>query len=203
MFQAEDLIPDVAYHRAYFEAIKAHVERTYAADVDESLREFLGVPVNAGCLAIRGLAHVAVYIGDYTAEPQIEDWITSLRELGWLSQMTFGPSHIAPRHYGTPGWWIAGRVSGFAIEMFSCRRFGSWADRPIAERVGLMSHSALAMTSPELVSTGLRHFQRFGGIRELSFVERDQLGHCYGHLVNDARKRVLELVYSADEGVQT
>src|SRR3712207_2468387 len=60
--------------------------------------------------AIDGVHHVAFYLGDYARDEQVFAWfahLEGLRSRKELLEVDMGPSYIAPKQYGTPGWWYS------------------------------------------------------------------------------------------------
>lgn len=191
--------------RARFGELWAAVGRLAAGDrrrePAELLAEFLGGPLDPRALRVSGLHHTAVYLGDYTDEGEVDAWHAWLevqRIAGELRAVDRGPSYLAPKHYGTPGWWFSVEArDGSLTEMFSCRRWGRWARLDAAARCGLMSHRALAVDTPDDVRAALAVLERRAGVERIAFVEGDELGHTYGHVRHGVRHTVLEIVAAA------
>ncbi|MCE9669671.1 hypothetical protein LY474_17895 [Myxococcus stipitatus] len=149
---------------------------------------------------VEGVHHVAFYLGDYDQDSRVFDWFDFLKRLlakGALREASMGPSYIAPRQYGTPGWWYSVTLDdGFVIEMFCCRAYGTWTARAPRERVDLMSHLALAIKSEDAVRVALDQLALgHANLEAIAFTERDALGHTYGHVRNNRNHRVVELVH--------
>lgn len=195
-FEADRLLPGPDRFPSYMDRIAAYLSRARLDDAAAVLARFLRFEVSPSAFHIVGIDHVALYLGDYRHEDEVESWFRFLADDGRVAGIRIGPSHIAPRNYGTPAYWITGRLAGFDVEMFACRNFGAWAQRARDEVIALMSHHALAVTGPGHVGPLLRYFAHYPGIKELAFEPDDILGHTYGHLIRTETPMVLELVYS-------
>ncbi|WP_256080122.1 excinuclease ABC subunit UvrA [Massilia sp. YIM B04103] len=166
------------------------------------LTEFLGADARDEQLgSLARVHHAAIYLGDYEDDADVFAWFAFLDQLageGVVRSVEHGPSHIAPKQYGTPGWWASlERADGFVIEMFCCRAFGPWLERTPAQRARLMSHAALAVNERAQVLPTLQALVRSQPQLELiAFTDGDELGHCYGHLRNNHNHFVIELVHS-------
>ncbi|MFF7043998.1 hypothetical protein ACIP4T_33260 [Streptomyces massasporeus] len=152
-----------------------------------------------------GVNHVGIYMGDYDNDDEVFGWnahLNDLRASGEITTVEMGPSYISPRQYGTPGWWNSiALADGRVIEMFACRRFGPWADRPAGERGRLMSHVAIDVHTDADVRYLLDVLDRdVDHLENIAFTEADELGHTYGHLRNNDSGSVLEIVYEAPRG---
>ncbi len=162
------------------------------------LADFLGQPADPHPLRITGLHHTAAYLGDYTSEDEIDAWhafLDARRAAGELRAVDRGPSYLAPKYYGTPGWWfLVEAPEGGVTEMFACRSWGRWAQLAAAARCGLMSHRALAVDTADGVRAALAELGRREGLELIAFVEDDELGHTYGHVRHNGRQSVLEIV---------
>ncbi|MFG6447798.1 hypothetical protein ACG0Z6_06005 [Roseateles sp. BYS180W] len=149
----------------------------------------------------RGVHHVALYLGDYDTDTQWLGFMAALQRqalaLG-VSVLDSGPSYIAPKRHGTQGWWTSLTLhDGSIIELFSCRLWGAWAAQPPLQRCTLMSHAALGLARrahvlPTLQGLAATHRE----LEVVAYTEGDELGHCYGHLLNHRTQRVLELVHA-------
>ena len=166
----------------------------WTTPAEEVLSRFVGRSVSASSFHIRGIHHVAAYCGDYRSEAELFAWLDGLRQDARLSDLTWGPSYIAPRHYGTPGTWVSCRLAGRPVELFSCRHSGPWSDFPLHRRQALMSHVALAVDGAHHVEPVLRYLAHYPELDLLCFTAGDSLDHVYGHLVRTAPEAVLELV---------
>ncbi|GAA1421016.1 hypothetical protein GCM10009601_20490 [Streptomyces thermospinosisporus] len=149
---------------------------------------------------LAGVNHIGVYLGDYAGDEEVFDWHAHLDELktsGPVTSVEMGPSYISPRQYGTPGWWNSVTLAdGRVIEMFACRRFGPWADRPAEEKGRLMSHVAIAVRTGDDVRHVLDVLESEAGhLETIAYTEADEAGHTYGHLRNNDSGTVLEIVY--------
>lgn len=149
-----------------------------------------------------GVNHIGVYLGDYASDEEVFGWRSYLdarERAGDVSAVEMGPSYIAPRQYGTPGWWISASLAdGRVIETFTCRLFGAWLNKPVSERERLMSHVALDVASAGDVRAVLSGMARdVDHVEAIAYTEADEMGHTYGHLRNNATQSVLEVVYDA------
>jgi hypothetical protein len=191
-----------------FPELWAALERLVARDrrlgPERVLAEFLGEAADPRALRVTGLHHSAAYLGDYAHEDEVDAWqafLEARRAAGELRALERGPSYLAPKHYGTPGWWFsARRADGGLTEMFACRRFGPWARLDAQARCGLMSHRALSVATPGDVRAALDALLRHEGTELIAFVAGDELGHTYGHVRHGARRAVLEIVAEAPRG---
>ncbi|NHZ94188.1 excinuclease ABC subunit UvrA [Massilia sp. CCM 8734] len=192
--------PDQFQHT--WDAVTNLADSVRDSDSAALLTEFLGEA--AGSEQLSGLDqvhHAAIYLGDYENDQDVFAWFAFLDQLaraGLVRGVEHGPSYIAPKQYGTPGWWASlERADGFVIEMFCCRAFGPWLERTPVQRARLMSHAALAVSEREQVLPTLQALARSQPQVELiAFTEGDELGHCYGHLRNNHNNFVIELVHS-------
>ena len=185
----------------------ATAARTYQSlDTHRFLMTFCGAVGNDTWRHVRdaidGVHHVAFYLGDYEREEQVFDWLTYLEELHTkkqLQEVNMGPSYIAPKEYGTPGWWYSVTLpDGLVAEMFTCRAFRNWAERSPQERVSLMSHVGILIKRENEVYSSLQILSRANpAIETIAYVEEDEVGHTYGHLRNNREQRVVELVHQA------
>ena len=149
-----------------------------------------------------GVHHVGIYMGDYEGDDEVFAWNAYLNDLPASvrgAAVEMGPSYIAPRKYGTPGWWNSVVLpGGRAIEMFACKKFGAWAERSADERGRLMSHVAVEVRSDRDVRSVLEVLDRdVPTVEIIAFTRADELGHTYGHVRNNATSSVLEIVYEA------
>nr|VFJ46102.1 MAG: hypothetical protein BECKDK2373B_GA0170837_101232 [Candidatus Kentron sp. DK] len=179
--------------------IEKEVARRQALGGQEALREFLGEPVDRNAYGIGDLHHVAVYLGDYTDDRDVETWhrfLLDLKTQGQLSEVRYGPSYVAPKYYGTQGWWFSlDRTDGLPVEVFCCRRHGQWSRYEPEQRYRLMSHAAVSVSTVEGVERALSALTDRLGMKILMHTVEDELGHTYGHLLNEATLCVLELVH--------
>lgn len=195
MFQGEESLPHPYEHQLYFSQISQYLDQTKNLTPNQVLRAFLGFELDCATLHLTGLDHVAVYLGDYLLEPQFENWLHFLEHEPRVDGLRFGPSYIAPRHYGTPGHWINCRVAGWNTEMFSCKRFGAWEGFAHCRKIRLMSHLALAVADGVHVKPVLDFLSHHPDVELLAFNAGDELDHTYGHLLNHRTHGVLELVH--------
>ncbi|MET8635491.1 hypothetical protein ABZX69_13885 [Streptomyces sp. NPDC004074] len=200
LFPVSDAIPTGADREPVLEKFLDWADEAHDTPVPDVLSAFFGQPLDTRTLRITGLHHVALYIGDYRDEKDFEDWLETVSACPRVNHVTTGPSHIAPRAYGTPGHWINLRTAlGNEVELFTCRRRDIWAERPAEQKTTLMSHFGLCVDTPGHVRALLDFLASFDGVRLLAYAPADELGHTYGHLVRDDTDRVLELVHA---GVQ-
>jgi hypothetical protein len=174
--------------------LRRYLDQRASLSPDEVLGSFLGLALPAAAFHLTGIDHVAAYLGDYRREEEVEAWQGCLEASPEVTGLQSGPSHIAPRHYGTPGHWMTCRLDGAAVEMFSCKHAGPWRELAPRRRRDLMSHFALGVEGPEHVEPLLTYFSHYPGVELLCFNAEDEVGHTYGHL--RSRGRVLELVYN-------
>lgn len=185
-------------HNALWRRALAQAAHQRSKSLATILSDFFGyMPEN--CLdEIVGIHHVAVYLGDYHADTQVDQWHAFLQEKlceGTIRSLGRGPSYIAARHYDTQGWWFtADLADGSSLEMFCCRHYGSWGERPLDSRHRLMSHVALQVARADHVQELLSRFAGHGTMRVLAYTENDVVGHTYGHLRNETSLCVLEIV---------
>jgi len=183
--------------------IISNVNRAKQMSISDILNDVFPVRENPCNLSgMSHLHHVAVYLGDYIKSSEVflwHDFLNAKYVAKEFVSLAFGPSYIAPKYYGTPGWWFSVCLNdGFAVEMFCCLRFGAWMDMPVNVRMNLMSHKAIAITSNNRVLELLNCFNLIQSVEIIAFTERDILGHTYGHLRNNVNNKVLELVYSSN-----
>ena len=172
--------------------------------VESVLQSFLGRPLHPPTLHLGGLHHVAVYLGDYRQEQEVERWHESLQRCAAVAELETGPSYISPRYYGAPGWWASCRLGGLRVELFTVRHMGAWARLTPGDRTTRMSHFAVQVLGARHVQPLLEYLAREQGLRLLAFSPEDGLGHTYGHLLHEATGRVLELVHAQSaEGAGT
>lgn len=197
-FANRPFLPEPQEHPGYLEAIRLHIRTAFATPVEALLQSFFGRPLQPSSFALGGLHHVAVYVGDYRDESDVERWHASLRRCVGVADLETGPSHIAPRYHGAPGWWASCLLGGLRVELFTVRHMGAWARLSPAERAIRMSHHAVRVLAARDVHPLLEYFARWEGMRLLAYAADDVLGHTYGHLLSEATGHVLELVH--DEG---
>lgn len=196
LFSAPTMLPRGTERGSYLRDVLSFCDEAARSTADEVLASFFGHPVDPRTLRVTGLHHVAVYVGDYEREEDFDAWLALVRDLPGAKGVSSGPSHIAPREYGTPGHWINFTVDGLEVELFSCRHRGKWAERPVAEKNSLMSHFGLSVDAPDHVRPLLDFLASFEGVSLLAHAPADELGHTYGHLVRHDTGRVLELVHA-------
>lgn len=171
-------------------------------DCAEYLRSWCGEVPAELTAKVSGVHHIGVYLGDYTTDDDVFAWnshLTGLAAAGEVVSAELGPSYIAPRQYGTPGWWSSVALpDGSVIETFACRAFGPWLDKPAFERHRLMSHVALEVRTASDVEAVLDGLDReVEDLEAIAYTEADEVGHTYGHLRNNATRAVLEIVYDS------
>jgi hypothetical protein len=196
-FLGEETIPGAPAFPAYCGRIRAYLAQARSCTAEDAMAHFFGFALPAAAFPIVGIDHVALYLGDYSREESIDAWVEFLRDDASVGDVHHGPSYIAPKYYGTPGYWINCTVDGASVEMFSCKRYASWRGRDHLQKVGLMSHYALTVDDAAHVGPLITYFSQYPGLGRLAFVPGDELGHTYGHLINHAQGRVLELVHDA------
>ena len=186
-----------------WQAVLTKSEYFRKTDIDSYISEFCDMELHSfnNLSLIKGLHHVALYLGDFDDDQQVINWFAFLKEQigtshGLLS-VDMGPSYIAPKQYGTPGWWYSLKFSDdFVIEMFCCRSFGNWPNKKASERVDLMSHIAVEITTEEGVKEAIENLcENAFYLENIAYIESDEMGHTYGHIRNNDSKRVLELVH--------
>ncbi|MEE4591030.1 hypothetical protein V2J94_03810 [Streptomyces sp. DSM 41524] len=195
IYPAPAALPTGEEQERYLDSVLGWFKEAARTTPDTALTGFLGHPVDLRTLRITGLHHVAVYVGDYDREEDFDQWLALVEKSPDTEDVRSGPSHIAPREYGTPGHWINCRAHGQELELFTCRARGGWADRPAGQKNALMSHFGLAVDAPDHVRPLLDYLATFDGVELLTFAPEDELGHTYGHLLRRDTDRVLELVH--------
>lgn len=192
--------------RSDFDAVWAEIVEVSNAWRDVNCAEFIrgwcGHAPNRIADKVLGVNHIAIYMGDYERDEEVLDWNSYLNDLQAASQIKtveMGSSYISPRQYGTEGWWNAVVLSdGRAVETFTCKASGPWADRSADERRRLMSHVAIDVRSEYDVRQVLETLGRaVKSVEIIAFTKADGLGHTYGHVRNNANMTVLEIVYQA------
>lgn len=197
LFPVCDAIPTGSDREPGLEKILDWADEAHGTPVPEVLSGFFGQPLDARTLRVTALHHVALYIGDYDKEEDFEAWLEQVRSSPRTDQVATGPSHIAPREYGTPGHWINLRTArGHEVELFTCRRRGEWAGRGAEQKTTLMSHFGVAVDTPGHVRPLLDYLASFEGVELLAYAPADELGHTYGHVIRGDTDRVLELVHA-------
>ena len=180
-------------------AVESEVAEARSARLITHLETLLGSKAGALPSTVTGLHHVGVYIGDYTDESLPDEWQSYLLaklEDGELQRVERGPSYIAPRQYGAPGWWWSvTRSDGFVIEMFSCRNYGRWAGFPPDKRRRLMSHAAFSVSKNTDVLPLMKELVVLCAGEIIAFTDEDELGHTYGHVRNASNDTVIEIVF--------
>ena len=199
-FAGPAFLPPPADVGAWLEPLSRFAGERAAASASGVLSAFMGWELPAEAFHLSRIDHVAVYLGDYRREEEVEVFLARLAAAPGVAELASGPSHIAPRFWETPGYWISLRLDGVPLEIFTCRHRAPWRARPIEERRALMSHDALAVEDASHVEPLLAYLAHYPGIERLCFSASDALGHIYGHLLAHAAARVLELVYDPAKG---
>jgi excinuclease ABC subunit A len=184
---------------ALWEAINAELDQVKGLSLSRHLQEFLGYRIARRPSSLGKLNHLAVYIGDYEDELLVDCWHNFLlkrKRSGSLTRIDRGPSYIAPREYGAPGWWWSiKRQDGYVIELFCCRSYGRWAQFPVEKKYNLMSHKAITISDKVSVLPALKSFESITGLEIIAYTDDDALGHTYGHVRNNLNNKVIELVW--------
>jgi hypothetical protein len=191
-------------HETTWQQIKQWVHTSHQRQIEDIFTDFFQAPVAIQSYPLGGLHHVAVYLGDYTREREVDAWHAFLTEKQAAEPMTIdrGPSYIAPKCYGTPGWWFSvSRPGGPAMEMFCNRFYGGWSRYTRVKRSRLMAHMAVSVQKERDLSVLLDEFAAMAHIEMIAFTPKDELGHTYGHLRNNNNHKVLELIFSDESAV--
>lgn len=173
-------------------------QKKKAGRLEEIIDEFFGQKPRVPQLLKLGIHHVAIYMGDYSRESQIHVFAGCLQSFlsNEIKSMEYGPSYIAPKEYGTPGWWFTIRLNNDEeLELFTCESFGQWREKDPDEKEKLMSHYALQVDSMEQLEQLIGELKRYDDIRMIMYTEHNDLGHTYAHFKNLTNHRVLELIY--------
>lgn len=197
--------PGSAEFATVWDQLDAESSAWATTDTTTYLHAWGGPAVATEVVRFAGVNHIGVYLGDYTNDDDVFAWhayLKTLQTAGDIADLDMGPSYIAPRQYGTPGWWISLTLADHrVIETFTCRSFGRWLDRPVPERFRLMSHVALDVHTVDDVQSVLTALNRDADhLEAIAYTEADEMGHTYGHLRNNLTRSVLEIVY--DEAKQ-
>ncbi|NJQ08725.1 hypothetical protein [Streptomyces lonarensis] len=198
LFDAPAVLPPPDEHPAHLDRLVDHLTRARTAGPERVLAAFLDAPADPATLGVAGVHHVAAYTGDYLTEDDFDDWLASVESHGAVRDVRTGPSHIAPRRYGTPGHWINLTVDGDEYELFSCRAHGEWTGYAPHRKAALMSHHGLEVTGPQQVGAVLDFLAARPGVELIAHAPADELGHTYGHLLNTRSELVLEIVHAGD-----
>lgn len=198
-FIGEPFLPEPSGFQGYLARIRGYLGRARETSARSILELFFGRTLDPASFHIRGLHHVAVYLGDYRAEEEVERWLAFLRRVDGVSGVRCGPSYIAPRYHGAQAYWIDCHVDGAGAEMFTNKSMGLWESYEHAGKIARMSHFALAVEEAAHVRPLLDFFAHYPGFELLAFSPADELGHTYGHLLDGKTRRVLELVHSGQE----
>jgi hypothetical protein len=171
-------------------------------DVSDYLDAWCGASPDDCTERLIRVHHVGIYLGDYDHEEEALAWnyyVEGLADDGKIRSVDVGPSYIAPKQYGTQGWlsYIT-LLDGAVLETFTCKRYGSWAERTIGERRALMSHAALEVRDEDDVRYVLDRLTALADSLEIiAFTEADEFGHTYGHIRNNSSSSVIEIVHQA------
>ena len=195
-FTALPFLPEQSAFGAYLDDMRRYAAEALRQAPDAILQSFLGFPVSAREHHVDGIHHAAFYIGDYRTDADVDRWLEFLHARRFLSDLRHGPSYIAPREYGTQGYWISCGLDGAPVEMFCNKTMGPWKNCDHRFKIARMSHFALFVSDACHVSALLTYFAHYNDISVLSYSERDTLGHTYGHLLNRKTECVLELAHS-------
>lgn len=198
LFDAPAVLPPPDEHPDHLDRLLDHLTRARSAAPAEVLADFLDAPADPATLGVAGVHHVAAYTGDYRREEDFDAWLASVASHGAVRDVRTGPSHIAPRRYGTPGHWINLTVDGHEYELFSCRAHGEWTGYDARRKNALMSHHGLSVAGPRQVRAVLDFLGARPGVEQIAFAPADELGHTYGHLLNTRSELVLEIVHAGD-----
>lgn len=196
-FACEPFLPAPAGRAAALDRLRRCLDGTPPATADAVLRAFLGFAVPAAAFHLRGVHHVGLYAGDYRREEEVEAWHAWLADAPGVEEVRTGPSYVLPRHYGVAGHWASLRLDGRAVELFTARHAPPWDGMDPRRKALRMSHVALEVRGGRHLRPALDYLAHYPGIELLSFSPRDELGHGYGHLLNRATDRVVELVSDA------
>jgi len=200
-FGPREWIPEKAAFELYLDEILRHVQAAWRRHPDEILKEFFGFPIAAREHHICGLHHVALYIGDYRADAEVERCLEFLKHSRSISDLESGPSYISPREYGTQGYWISCSLEGIPVELFCNRNSGPWRGYDQQFKIRRMSHFALSVTQAWHLLPLLTYFAHYPNVSILSHSKLDVLGHTYGHLLNHETSCVIELTHSQLPGI--
>ncbi len=144
---------------------------------------------------LKGIHHWAYYIGDYKKEETIIELYQYLNKKENITQLSYGPSYIAPKYYGTPGWWFSFSINGKQVELFAMKQFGKWVNYEEEEKQHLMSHCAIELKGRSYFNYCIKRWRNIPGISVLMISQEDTLGHTYAHFYNRKTNRVVELIY--------
>jgi excinuclease ABC subunit A len=194
-FLSAEFLPDPSGFERLLDAIAEYARTARSIAPNRILESFFGYPVRAGDCHVQALDHVALYAGDYRSDCDFDAWLEYLTSRGSILGIESGPSYIAPREYGTQGYWISGTVDGAGIEIFSNKHAGPWTSFQVARRALRMSHFAFLSQGPPSVLELLEALSRQHHVGILAYSAHDQLGHTYGHLLNKRTDRVLEILH--------
>ncbi len=173
-------------------------------DTLEILEEFFGEAEVPGQLKNLKLHHVALYAGDYHDESQIHGFARYLKQTGdsRFCLACYGPSYIAAKEYGTPGWWFTINTGiNIGLELFTCESFGAWKEKEEHVKTRLMSHYALRVDLPGTLEALVKDMENIKGIKKIMYTEDKVNKHVYAHFKNLKNNRVLELIYCGESNL--
>jgi hypothetical protein len=197
-FACEQTLAEIDDYGKYLELIFQHLQAVADSAPQEVLDDALGVPADVATLGVTGVHHVAVYVGDWDKEQQVQQLFEALRTHQGVTDVLTGPSTIAPREYGTPAFWANFTVAGIAGELFTCRHSGPWVTLDPQHRARLMSHVGLAVANPSWVRPVLDLLACNDGVDLLAYAPADEIGHTYGHLINRSAGTLVEIVATCE-----
>ncbi|MFF2910167.1 hypothetical protein [Paenibacillus sp. NPDC057934] len=169
-------------------------------DTDSILNEYFEGEYDKQIFDSTSLGHIALYLGDYHTEEfndQLRDYLESIVHYE-LSGFDYGPSYIAPKQYGTPGWWYSLRLleDNQELELFTCRSIGEWNKYSEEVKKSLMSHYAVAIDTLEQFDSIVEYMLTQQSIEMIMMTRGDRLGHTYAHFHNLNNNLVLEIIHS-------
>lgn len=167
-------------------------------DTQEILEEFFEGEEVPEQLKDLELHHIALYVGDYKDESQVHGFARYLKQMEdkEFCLAGYGPSYIAAKEYGTPGWWFTintGNNTG--LELFTCESFGCWKEKEELIKIKLMSHYALRVDLSGKFMALIKYMENINGIKKIMYTEDKVDNHVYAHFKNINNSRVLELIY--------
>jgi hypothetical protein len=198
----DGLFPKRDCYNAVWEEILQVSGTWQAIDCAAHIRTWCGSVPGQVVTGLAGVNHIGIYLGDYQRDDEVLEWhafLAGIQQAGRITDLEIGPSYIAPRQYGTQGWWCSLTLEdGHGIETFTCKSYGPWLERGADERRRLMSHVAVEVRAEPDVRAALDTLERAEDHLEIiAFTETDELGHTYGHLRNNIDQTVLEIVHQA------
>jgi hypothetical protein len=182
----------------FLEFLAQYARAMRAVPPTEHLSSFLGCETDTCGLQANRIDHVAVYAGDYRNDQEFDEWLDALLSRGALTNVQVGPSYIAPREYGTQGYWVSAELEGNGLELFALKQAGRWRDFCPSKKFARMSHIALSAVRSADVLPLLTRLAQCPHISILSYSPDDDLNHTYGHLLNQDTDSVLEIVHAGN-----